>query len=530
MTKFKTVFRIFGLTVALVAASLPGISQATTFVPLTVVDSQMWPVQTGGTLRGMREFTVLARNDSTENLTNIQAVIKFYNASNALIETANSYGDNLSITGPGETVGVGWFAPATATRYVVTLVAGEPTSQVPNRNFRVNSSEWKSYSYFDPEYQFMVVSVTNLNRDTATGVRFQINCRGFSGVYSFDGPTYAGTIAAGATTTLSVISSKTYDPPCPSYSVTIDATSAPNAMTLPSAPDAPSATSGQGQVSLNWNPPADNGGGPIINYYINTYQGGIALPLSTCTTTQTSCTITGLTNGAAYTFQLVAENALGRSNASTSTASVTPQAIAPSAPTGVSAIAGNSQATVTWSAPASSGGSNITGYTVTSSPSSRTCSSALTSCIVTGLTNGTSYTFTVSATNAAGTGSASSASNSVTPSTARVITPGTNAPSNGSSSGSNSSNLGYNYAPAISVKGKISAAALAQGIGMTIPSKSKVSVAISKSSKKFCKISSGKIVGMKTGSCIATVTVQAPKPKKGKKPAPVKMSVTVKIS
>jgi hypothetical protein len=125
---------------------------------------------------------------------------------------------------------------------VITSVAGVPTTQAPNRNFRINSAEWESSIFFDPEYQFMVVSVTNLNRDTATEVSFQIICRGYSGVYSFQGPTFPGALASGATNTLSLISSKTYDPPCPSYTVTIDATSAPNAMTLPSAPTKPSVT------------------------------------------------------------------------------------------------------------------------------------------------------------------------------------------------------------------------------------------------------------------------------------------------
>ena len=88
---------------------------------------------------------------------------------------------------------------------------------------------------------------------------------------------------------------------------------------------------------------------------------------------------------------------------------------APGAPTAVSAIAGNSQATVTFTAPASNGGAAITSYTVTSSPGGLTGTGSASPITVTGLTNGTSYTFTVAATNGAGTGAASAASNSVTP-------------------------------------------------------------------------------------------------------------------
>ena len=89
--------------------------------------------------------------------------------------------------------------------------------------------------------------------------------------------------------------------------------------------------------------------------------------------------------------------------------------LVPAAPTIGTATAGNAQAAVTFTAPASNGGSAITVYTVTASPGAITGTGARSPVTVTGLTNGTSYTFTVTATNSAGTGAASAASNSVTP-------------------------------------------------------------------------------------------------------------------
>jgi hypothetical protein len=91
---------------------------------------------------------------------------------------------------------------------------------------------------------------------------------------------------------------------------------------------------------------------------------------------------------------------------------------APGAPTSVVAYAGNLAGEVTWSAPASNGGAAISSYTATASPGGATCTTpngATRYCIVAGLTNGTAYSFTVTATNSVGTSSASSASNAVTP-------------------------------------------------------------------------------------------------------------------
>ena len=92
-----------------------------------------------------------------------------------------------------------------------------------------------------------------------------------------------------------------------------------------------------------------------------------------------------------------------------------PPVFPPGAPTDVSAVSSDASATVTWKAPADVGTFPITTYQVTASPGGASCATATLTCEVTGLANGTAYTFTVRALNGAGWGPWSSPSAAVTP-------------------------------------------------------------------------------------------------------------------
>ena len=137
--------------------------------------------------------------------------------------------------------------------------------------------------------------------------------------------------------------------------------------TVPGAPTDRTATAGNAQATLTWTAPASNGGSAITGYVVTPYIGAAAQTLDHRRQRADDATITGLTNGTTYTFRVAAINAVGTGDQSADSNAVTPVARrpCPGAPTIGTATAGNAQATVTWTAPASNGGSAITGYVVT---------------------------------------------------------------------------------------------------------------------------------------------------------------------
>jgi hypothetical protein len=160
--------------------------------------------------------------------------------------------------------------------------------------------------------------------------------------------------------------------------------------TIPSVPSAPNAIAGDGAATVTWVAPA-NGGSAISAYTVSSSPGG-----ATCTTSELSCVFSGLQNLSAYTFTVVATNAVGASTASPASSAVTPSATWVTNPEFVSAVPGNKAVVLTWSAAVLTSGTP-TGYVVKTSDGVEVCRTTAVTCTIGGLANGSIPTFSVEA-------------------------------------------------------------------------------------------------------------------------------------
>jgi len=226
--------------------------------------------------------------------------------------------------------------------------------------------------------------------------------------------------------------------------------------TIPSAPQNLGAAAGDGQSSLSWSAPSTNGGATITNYRVfrgTNSSNRLIVTSGGCANLGAVfiCTDTGLTNGQSYDDIVSAVNSVGQ-GAPSNSATVTPTATAtiPGAPQNLGASAGDTQNNLSWSAPSSNGGATITNYRVFRGTNSANrfivtsggCANlgAVFSCTDTGLINGQSYDYIVSAVNVIGQGAPSNSSIATPTSTATI--PG--APQNlGASPGDTQNSLAW---------------------------------------------------------------------------------------
>lgn len=166
----------------------------------------------------------------------------------------------------------------------------------------------------------------------------------------------------------------------------------------PGIPGVPTLVAGPHSATVTITPPTD--GGAPDSYLVTLSPGG-----ATCTVASgaTSCDITGLDPQQTYTATAVAINAGGTSDSSAASDPISVLIAAPGTPGLTSVVVGNGKVTVTPTAGVD--GDAATSYTITANPGGASCTVTLpaTSCDITGLTNGTAYTFTTTASNSSGT-------------------------------------------------------------------------------------------------------------------------------
>ena len=199
---------------------------------------------------------------------------------------------------------------------------------------------------------------------------------------------------------------------------------------VPEAPGQVAAFGANGTAYVGWNPTFVDNGLPVTSYTVTASPGGASARITPADLAKIGYTIiSGLTNGTAYTFTVTAHNRIGDSAPSLPSAAVTPLVTTtdvPGTPTSVSADPGDGTVSLHFTPPATTGATPIIGYTITAPGIApvhvtghdyvwATSGNGLYA-VISGLMDGTAYTFQVTADNAVG----SSAPASVTATPGRV--------------------------------------------------------------------------------------------------------------
>ena len=285
------------------------------------------------------------------------------------------------------------------------------------------------------------------NAGVATGYEYSVD-GGLSWTNEFDDPS-SFTSSTGTLTSLR--NGTTYSLIFRSFGLSgTSAASAPILVTPRPAPVTPGAltatsvTYGPASITVSYHQPTTTGSGPLTTWSLSctSATGGATVTSSTSSSSTTSLTVSKLSAGKAYACSLIDVNSGGyRTTAAVALPVSTGFAagfgrqangtfvpdIVPAAPASVTAVRGNQSVVVTWAAPAANGGSAVTGYSLNVTPTvaipaacSHLTASSPKTCILTGLTNGTSYVVHVAATNAVGVG-ATASSTATTPAAAPGI-------------------------------------------------------------------------------------------------------------
>ena len=184
------------------------------------------------------------------------------------------------------------------------------------------------------------------------------------------------------------------------------------------------ATAAGTAINLSWDAPASDGGAEITGYRIETSTDGEDWSELVSSVTGTTYADSGLTIGTTYYYRIAARNSAGLGTPSAAV-SQTARVVAPGAPQNLAATAAGTSINLSWDAPASDGGAEVTSYRIETSTdgdywSELVSSVAGTTYADTGLTIGTTYYYRVAARNSAGLGTASAAVSQ----TAQVVAPG----------------------------------------------------------------------------------------------------------